>query len=110
MYGIVKGRLLIADRGDTAKLLVDRMLDGHKDQKPLTSLKEWSAREETVQPDTVAWAFARFEAAPRTRPGSVQRQKGSQPARGDSLRRLGRRASQSASSPPRSTQRPIGWR
>ncbi len=61
VYGIVKGRLLIADRGDTAKLLVDRMLDGHKDQKPLTSLKEWSAREETVQPDTVAWAFARFE-------------------------------------------------
>ncbi len=61
VYGIVKDKLLITDRGDTSKLVIDRVLDGLKDQKPLSDLPEWSTRADAVKADTVAWGFARMD-------------------------------------------------
>jgi hypothetical protein len=60
-YAIVKDKLLITESCDTAELVIDRVLDGLKDQKPLTDLPEWSTRGDAVKADTVAWGFARLE-------------------------------------------------
>jgi hypothetical protein len=61
VYGIVKDRLVIADRAETGKAVADRALDGLGGKKRVTELPEWSSRAGAVKPDTVAWAFARLD-------------------------------------------------
>ncbi len=60
-FGIVKGRLVIVDRGETGKMVVDRMLDGLGSAKPLAESDEWKARKASVKPEALAWGFARMD-------------------------------------------------
>ena len=61
IYGIVKDRLLIADRPETGKMLVDRIEDGLGSAKILADATDYKARKGTVGPEAMAWALARTE-------------------------------------------------
>lgn len=60
-WAIVKGRLVIVDRGDTGKKLIDRVLDGPGDKPPVSDLAAWRSRKGLVKDDTNAFGFARLE-------------------------------------------------
>ncbi len=61
VYAIVKDRLVIGDRGETARAVIDRALDGMGAKGSFADTPEWSSRRAAVRPDTLAWGFARLE-------------------------------------------------
>ncbi len=61
VYAIVQDRLVICDRGETAKLVIDRALDGVGAKGSFSDTPEWSSRRAAMKPDTLAWGFARLE-------------------------------------------------
>ncbi|MDR3638297.1 MAG: hypothetical protein P4L84_31125 [Isosphaeraceae bacterium] len=60
-YAIVQDVLVIADRGDTVKMLVDRVVDGPKDGGSIVDDAGWKARHAQVKPGGLAWGYARLE-------------------------------------------------
>ena len=60
-YAIVEDRLVIGDRGETAKVVIDRALDGMGEKGSFADTPEWSSRRAALKPDTLAWGFARLE-------------------------------------------------
>lgn len=61
VYGIFKDRLLIVDRGETGKMLIDRVEDGPGAAKSLADAADFKARKATVGSEAMVWAFARAE-------------------------------------------------
>lgn len=58
-HAIVDGTLLIANGGDTIKLVIDRMKDGLK--TPITGNAEWKSRRAAIPAEAFAWSFARLD-------------------------------------------------
>ena len=61
VYGIFKDRLLIVDRGETGKMLIDRVEDGPEPAKRLADAADFKTRRTTVKSDAMVWAFARAD-------------------------------------------------
>jgi hypothetical protein len=61
VYGILKDRLVIADRSETARTLIDRALDGPGAKASVADDPEWAARRAGVKADTLAWGHARLD-------------------------------------------------
>ena len=59
VYAVVSGRLVVADRSDTLKAVVDRSMDGLPEGKTVESLSEWKALKPAAGSDVMKWAFAR---------------------------------------------------
>jgi hypothetical protein len=60
-YAVVQGKLVIADRADTLKAVVDRALDGLPEPRAIEGLDVWKARRGAAPPDALAWGFARLD-------------------------------------------------
>ncbi|MGE3818051.1 MAG: hypothetical protein AB7I30_01325 [Isosphaeraceae bacterium] len=60
-YAIVEGKLVIADRSDTLKAVVDRALDGLPADRSVKTLEVWKAREDAPNPESLAWGMARLD-------------------------------------------------
>lgn len=73
-YGIVKDRLVVVDRSETGKMVVDRMLDGLGDAKPIAEADDWKARKAAVKPDALAWGLARMDRLRRIDPNRFKAQ------------------------------------
>jgi hypothetical protein len=61
VYGIVNDRLIIADRSETGKAVVDRILDGPASKASVADQSDWKARRAAVAPDAIAWGMARMD-------------------------------------------------
>lgn len=61
VYGIVKDHLIIADRVETAKAVIDRALDGPGAKGSFADSPRWSSRWAVENPDIVFWGFARLD-------------------------------------------------
>ena len=60
-YAIVQDVLVVADRGETIKGLVDRVLDGPKQGGSIVDDAGWKARQAQVKEDALAWGYARLD-------------------------------------------------
>jgi len=60
-YAIVQDVLVIVDRGDTLKALIDRVLDGPKGSGSIVDDAGWKARQAQVKADGLAWGYARLD-------------------------------------------------
>jgi hypothetical protein len=60
-YATGEGRLVIADRSDTLKEMIDRALDGLPEHRQIARVDSWSARSAAATPETLAWGLARLE-------------------------------------------------
>lgn len=60
-YAIVQDVLVIVDRGDTLKVLIDRVLDGPKGNGSIVDDAGWKARQAQVKADGLAWGYARLD-------------------------------------------------
>ncbi len=60
-YAIVNDVLVVGDRGDTVKRLIDRTLDGVKAGQSIVDDAAWKTRQAETRPDALAWGFARLD-------------------------------------------------
>lgn len=60
-HAILNGRLVIVDRPDTAKALIDRVLDGPGASEVLADSALWKERKAAAGADAVAWGLARLD-------------------------------------------------
>jgi hypothetical protein len=58
---IVEGSLVIADKDETLKTVIDRALDGPKPGTSLAESADWKARHEQVGVDALAWGLVRLD-------------------------------------------------
>lgn len=59
-FGVVKDRIVLADRGDTIKAVVDRMLDGLPAGGTIEDTPEWAGHA-SARADALAWGVIRLE-------------------------------------------------
>jgi hypothetical protein len=71
-FAVVKDRLVIADRGDTIKAVVDRALDGLPSGGTVEDSTAWASRKVSVTSDTLAWGFAHLERLRKLDPDKFQ--------------------------------------
>lgn len=60
-YAIVDGTLVVSDRAETLKNVIDRSLDGAKAALPITENPEWKARKAQVSAEALAWGLVRLD-------------------------------------------------
>jgi hypothetical protein len=60
-YAIVRDALVVADRGETIKALVDRVLDGPGPGGSIVDDAGWKARQAGVRDGALAWGYARLD-------------------------------------------------
>lgn len=60
-FAVVRGRLVIADNGETLKAVIDRALDGLPSGRSIEDQDLWKARKAAVPSGAIAWGLARID-------------------------------------------------